>query len=624
MYHLKHHKQAKHAICHLTVGAFPGVKFPITEMHCRHDEINGAYKYTVILTTNTYFRPHELYYGNACINWQLVADQRYIHGVIIEFFVSSNAFGMYSYKITMASPLARLAAQQNYRLFTKRSVSYIIEKILKNNGWSDANYKFLLNHEHPNQDTQLQYAENDLRFMQKLVKKNSIYYVFLQDANKYVLNFYDQQETLQSLAKTLQLRYNSVSNLIMNEEYVFSLKEETNPLASTGNKTKVIIKSNSRELQAGQLLEITHHSDKYDEQKFIVSNVVYHLTNYSELRNEARLVPLNTEYVFDDIPKYQPFSSALLATISQHNKCQASSMPDLDAFGNYYVSFDFCRHSNGSDMISAALPLLTHYAGINHTNNKNYGMHFPLIPGTRVAIRFINGDLTQPYIAGVLPNIRNPSPVTANNHLDNIIATRSGNKLCLNDHLQQATISLQTQQAHNYFTMLQKDKVDMISYGSLYQNININSANNILMTTNHDFVTQVGGDSKSNIEQQYSLQTLRGDIQHFSANNIDLSSQQNVSIKAYNITLHSNIALMKAEKNLQILSKQSLLIHSVNGDMHFHANHGINLDAVKALQLGDSHLGIQFSVNGEISLHAISIELNATVIEQGDISTYDA
>jgi type VI secretion system secreted protein VgrG len=50
----------------------------------------------------------------------------------------------------------------------------------------------------------------------------------------------------------------------------------------------------------------------------------------------------------------------------------------------------------------------------NHAG-EGYGTHFPLKPGTEVAIAFVGGDPDRPIIVGAIPNALTPSPVTATN-----------------------------------------------------------------------------------------------------------------------------------------------------------------------------------------------------------------
>ena len=55
-----------------------------------------------------------------------------------------------------------------------------------------------------------------------------------------------------------------------------------------------------------------------------------------------------------------------------------------------------------------------------------HGMHFPLRPGTEVAVAFADGDPDRPIIVGAIPNAHTRTPVTSANHTQNRITTASG------------------------------------------------------------------------------------------------------------------------------------------------------------------------------------------------------
>ncbi|HBM2993613.1 TPA: type VI secretion system tip protein VgrG, partial [Klebsiella michiganensis] len=62
-----------------------------------------------------------------------------------------------------------------------------------------------------------------------------------------------------------------------------------------------------------------------------------------------------------------------------------------------------------------------------------YGLHLPLLAGTEVAIAFEQGDPDRPYIAGVLHDSAHPDPVTIRNYKRNVLRTPANNKIRLDD-----------------------------------------------------------------------------------------------------------------------------------------------------------------------------------------------
>ncbi|VFS62233.1 Uncharacterized protein conserved in bacteria [Leminorella grimontii] len=91
----------------------------------------------------------------------------------------------------------------------------------------------------------------------------------------------------------------------------------------------------------------------------------------------------------------------------------------MDSHGRYRVKMDFDLNDSwrkGEE--SLWMRRASVYAG------DTYGLHFPLIDGTEVAIAFIGGNPDRPYISHAMHDSRHPELVTAANHKRNVIRTR--------------------------------------------------------------------------------------------------------------------------------------------------------------------------------------------------------
>ncbi|EMN4129534.1 MULTISPECIES: type VI secretion system Vgr family protein [Providencia] len=109
--------------------------------------------------------------------------------------------------------------------------------------------------------------------------------------------------------------------------------------------------------------------------------------------------------------------------------------------GFYWVKFDADRDEKTKGYESMPVRLAKPYAG------DTYGMHFPLIQGTEVAIAFHEGDPDRPYIAHALHDSRHPDHVTDKNNTRNVIRTPANNKLRMEDKRGQEHIKLSTEYA---------------------------------------------------------------------------------------------------------------------------------------------------------------------------------
>lgn len=107
--------------------------------------------------------------------------------------------------------------------------------------------------------------------------------------------------------------------------------------------------------------------------------------------------------------------------------------------GFYWVKFDADRDDKAKGYESMPVRLAKPYAG------DTYGMHFPLIQGTEVAIAFHEGDPDRPYIAHALHDSRHPDHITDKNNTRNIIRTPANNKLRMEDKRGEEHIKINTE-----------------------------------------------------------------------------------------------------------------------------------------------------------------------------------
>jgi type VI secretion system secreted protein VgrG len=110
-----------------------------------------------------------------------------------------------------------------------------------------------------------------------------------------------------------------------------------------------------------------------------------------------------------------------------------------DAAGLYRVKFDADQDDKVQGQESMPVRLAKPYGG------DVYGIHFPLIQGTEVAVAFHDGDPDRPYIAHALHDSRHVDHVTEQNNTRNVIRTPANNKLRMEDKRGEEHIKLSTE-----------------------------------------------------------------------------------------------------------------------------------------------------------------------------------
>lgn len=196
-------------------------------------------------------------------------------------------------------------------------------------------------------------------------------------------------------------------------------------------------------LRPGQVLTITDSSVPSTLPGVLQQPVVVIRTGFSGSRKDAlkvtlAAVPYSETQCWRPALKARPkVSGTLTARVSSPKS--GDIYAHQTAEGLYRVKFDADQDSKQQGYESMLLRLAKPYGG------DTYGIHFPLIQGTEVAVAFHEGDPDRPYIAHALHDSRHPDHVTEVNHTRNVIRTPANNKLRMEDKRGEEHIKLSTE-----------------------------------------------------------------------------------------------------------------------------------------------------------------------------------
>ncbi|MDH0669434.1 type VI secretion system tip protein VgrG [Enterobacter hormaechei] len=433
---------------------------------------------------------------------------RVIQGVVTGFERLSTSKDETRYALTLEPRLALLDRSHQNAIYQDMSVPQIVEKILRErHGMRGQDFLFSLSKEYPRREQVMQYAEDDLHFITRLLGEVGIWFRFTTDTrlNIDVVEFYDSQQgyekglTLPSAPPSgqhsqgvdavwdMESRHKVVQKEVSTRDYNYrqATEDMNNRVDATGGDTTTYG-------------DAYHWADNYltpgsayDRNPAAESGAFY-----ARIRHERYLNGQTQTVAFTSCPALSPgmrlkvtggyevaevFTQGVVVTaMHSHARRDADFCVRFDGIPD---SADFCfRPAPGRrPLMAGTLPARVTSTTENDTyghidkdgryrvnmlfDRENwetgfeslwvrqsrpyagdtYGLHLPLLAGTEVAIGFEDGNPDRPYIAGVLHDSAHGDHVTIRNYKRNVLRTPANNKIRLDDERGKEHIKVSTE-----------------------------------------------------------------------------------------------------------------------------------------------------------------------------------
>lgn len=432
--------------------------------------------------------------------------QRVIQGVVTGFKRLSTSKDESRYELCLQPRLALLSRSHQNGIYQDISVPGIVEKILRErHDMRGQDFVFRLAREYPRREQVMQYGEDDLTFISRLLSEVGIWFRFTADPklNIDVVEFYDDQRHYQQ-GLTLQAvppsgmhdsGVESAWDLASHHQVV----EKSVATRDYNYRTATADITGSADVTRGDTTtygEAYHYADNYltagaegrdpePESGAFYARLRHeqYLNNqarFSGIANAATLVPgLELKVTGSDSPT--PFTQGVIIT---HTVSTARRDKSFEvAFEAIPYSEDYCFRPArvNKPVMAGTLPARVTSTTANDTYGHidkdgryrvnmlfdrdawelgyeslwvrqarpyagdTYGMHLPLLAGTEVAIAFEDGNPDRPYIAHVLHDSAHGDHVTIRNYKRNVLRTPANNKLRLDDERGKEHIKLSTE-----------------------------------------------------------------------------------------------------------------------------------------------------------------------------------
>ncbi|EOZ6411926.1 type VI secretion system Vgr family protein [Cronobacter turicensis] len=433
---------------------------------------------------------------------------RIIQGVVSGFERLSTSKDETHYALTLSPRLALLDRSHQNAIYQDMSVPQIVEKILRErHNMRGQDFLFSLSKEYPRREQVMQYGEDDLHFITRLLGEVGIWFRFTTDTrlNIDVVEFYDSAQgyekglTLPSVPPSgqhakggdsvwgMESHHNVVQKQVSTRDYNYRQATEdmnTQVDATRGDTTTYG--------------DAYHYADNYltpgstyDRNPAPESGAFYarirherYLNGQTQTRAITSCPTLSPGQVLKVTGGYEVadvfVQGVVITAMHSHARRDEDFGVNFDGIPDS-TDFSFRPEPGSRPVMAGTLPARVTSTTENDTYGHidkdgryrvnmlfdrdnwetgfeslwvrqsrpyagdTYGLHLPLLAGTEVAIGFEDGNPDRPYISGVLHDSAHGDHVTIRNYKRNVLRTPANNKIRLDDSRDQEHIKVSTE-----------------------------------------------------------------------------------------------------------------------------------------------------------------------------------
>ncbi|MDX7626145.1 type VI secretion system tip protein VgrG [Enterobacter sp. E12] len=483
------------------------------------EALSTPFRYRIEFTSGNHAISKEMMLmKGASLTLQAPVDQGYgirvqqavrtLQGVVTGFERLGTSKDETRYALTLRPRLALLDRSHQNAIYQDMSVPQIVEKILRErHGMRGQDFLFSLTKEYPRREQVMQYGENDLHFITRLLGEVGIWFRFTTDTrlNIDVVEFYDSQQgyekglTLPSVPPSgqhshgvdsvwgMESHHNVVQKQVSTRDYNY--RQATEDMNTLVDVTRG---------DATTYGEAYHYADNY-----LTPGSAYERNPapesgafYARIRHERYLNGQTRTRAITSSPALSPgmllkvtggyevaevFAQGVVITAMQtHARRDEDFSLRFDGIPDS-PDFSFRPEPGERPVMAGTLPARVTSTTENDTYGHidkdgryrvnmlfdrdswetgfeslwvrqsrpyagdTYGLHLPLLAGTEVAIGFEDGNPDRPYIAGVLHDSAHGDHVTIQNYKRNVLRTPANNKIRLDDERGKEHIKVSTE-----------------------------------------------------------------------------------------------------------------------------------------------------------------------------------
>jgi type VI secretion system secreted protein VgrG len=558
-----------------------------------------------------------------------------------------NAKNQSRVEVMLRPRLWELSLSRDNRVFQGLSIPDIVTSVLKQHGIDSSSALWHLSQTYSPLPYTVQFAENDLAFVERLLSSIGVSYWFTAQDGKDVLHFTDDNAKFSALklgkipfiadagldkpqasfnkfvkgirtapAKVQVVDYNPdtpdnciragdgpAANDPAQVHYGLGVSgpDEAEQRARIINERHAVeglrieIDGSVAGLYPGAVFSFEHPAQSQYSGDYLVVSLGHTLIQQAVVEHESDLGNLAYTQHANLIPRTVPYRPELkpaqvLPTVYSAHIESNGDYALLDEQGRFKMRklYDV-RDTEDANHTEASIPVRSLSFHGSPGSDNTVGAAFPIRDGVEVLWASVDGDPSRPVILGTLPDPSTQSPVTSRNFGDNIIRTGGKNELLMHDIKGEEHIELKQGDFDKPFNLMRLDANSaghLIKFASTLGAMEV-FAKKTMKTEAGDSITQThGNDRTETVENSHKLTTKNKDIHYQAATDQTHDAKDNITHKA-----DKNIEHKSGEATQWQVSRNSIITVK-QGDQIIKIDNGsLKIQAAKAISIKGTGAG---------------------------------
>ncbi|HOG82901.1 MAG TPA: type VI secretion system tip protein TssI/VgrG, partial [Smithellaceae bacterium] len=218
------------------------------------ERISSPFLAEVLLASSSEIKFKNIAQKEALLTLIGLESDRYIHGIVRKFEHTGKSGTdtnkeKYLYRAEIVPFTQLLSLEQDCRIFQNKNIQEIVADIFKDSGVPSDRYEFRLKNKEHKRRFCVQYRETDLKFINRILQEEGIYYFYEHSKDKHLMVFADDPVYYKPIAGNAAIAFKPASGLNPEDEVISNIDFSQGLCPGTYTQTNYNFKHPSTSLE---------------------------------------------------------------------------------------------------------------------------------------------------------------------------------------------------------------------------------------------------------------------------------------------------------------------------------------------------------------------------------------